>query len=89
MTPAEARSLYANEKARRAERLAQRPELREAQAEFARQLAAQQQAGKGGRPRKDGTPIKSPRPGKPQIVARREDPADVLWRSLPYYGAGE
>lgn len=53
MTTAEARSLYANEKARRAERLAQRPELREAHAEFARQLAAQRQAGKGGRPRKD------------------------------------
>lgn len=78
------RSVYRHEKEKRRVRSSV---MAEARAAYEARLALDREAGKGGRPRKapPTLTIKPPKPGKPQLVAVREDPRDVLWKSLGSY----
>jgi hypothetical protein len=70
----DAERLYREEKGRRAERLASRPEMLAARESYTALLAREKELRNGGRPRST--------PGKPMLLAVRNDPTDLL----PYLG---
>jgi hypothetical protein len=92
MKTAEAISCYRNEKARRAERHAQRPEIVAAKAEYLRSLEAQRAAGRGGRPKgsKNGGNSLAGKvtASRPHIFAQKCEPGDELIVALAHYSGG-
>lgn len=69
------RDLYRREKARREERLAVSAKMQAAKEDFAALLQREREAGRGGRPKKIGTPPE--RPGKPRLFLQRDNVPDL------------
>lgn len=85
--PNHAIALYRTEVARRAERLALRPEMQDAKQAMQDRLALDKLNQRGGRPKGSGkVPFVFVKPGKPQLMLRKSDPRDALLDAVEPWG---